>query len=56
MSGTPEKVIASAATELGADILVIASLANGEKPLLGNTAQRVIDEIDIDVLVLPMAA
>lgn len=56
MSGTPEKVIASAATELDADILVIASVADVEWPFFGNTAQKVIDEIDIDVLVLPMTA
>ena len=55
-TGVPEKVIASAARELEADILVIANIATAEQPLLGNTAQRVIDEIDIDVLVVPMTA
>ena len=54
MSGVPEKVIVSAASDVGADILVIASVASAEKSLLGNTAQRVMDEIDIDVLVVPI--
>lgn len=55
MSGVPEKVIASRATELDSDILVIASVAGSDKALLGNTAQKVIDELDVNVLVLPIA-
>ncbi|XOV85411.1 MAG: universal stress protein [bacterium] len=54
-SGVPEKVIASVATDVGADILIIASLANKEKSAFGDTAQKVLDELDIDVLVLPVA-
>ena len=55
MSGVPEKVIASFAIELDSDILVIASVAGSDKALLGNTAQKVIDELDVNILVLPIA-
>ena len=55
--GTPEKVIAATATEIEADLVVIARVARPEsKSLLGDTARKVIDEIDTEVLVLPMSA
>ena len=53
--GTPEKVIASVAEEVEADLLVIARVARPESAgMLGDTARKVIDEIATDVLVLPM--
>lgn len=55
--GSPEKVIASVADEVGADLLVIARVARPESAgMLGDTARKVIDEIATDVLVLPMAS
>ena len=55
ISGAPEKIIAGAADELGADLLIIARVARPESTgLLGDTAQKVIDEIANEVLVLPM--
>lgn len=57
ISGAPEKVIAGAANELGADLLIIARVAKPESTgLLGSTAEKVIDEIANEVLVLPMTA
>lgn len=54
-TGTPEKIIAETAADQKADLLVIARVARPESPrLIGNTARRVIDEIDTDVLVVPV--
>ena len=56
-TGAPEKVIAEAAERLGTDLLVIARVARPESNgLLGSTAEKVIDEIDNEILVLPMTA
>ena len=53
--GKPERVLASVAEEIGADMLIIARVARPESAgLLGDTARRLIDEIETDVLVLPM--
>lgn len=55
--GTPEKLIATVASEIDADLLIIARVARPESTgVLGDTARKVIDEIDSDVLVLPMAS
>jgi len=55
--GVPEKVIAATASEIDADLVVIARVARSEsKSLLGDTARKVIDEVDTEVLVLPMSA
>ena len=55
ISGVPEKVIANTAAELGADLLIIARVARPEsKSMMGDTAQKVIDETANEVLVLPM--
>jgi len=52
-SGAPEKVIAEAAERLNIDLLIIARVATpGSKSLLGDTAQKVIDETPNEVLVL----
>jgi universal stress protein E len=56
-SGAPEKVIAEAARERGSDLVIIARVARPESPgAVGKTARKVIDEIDTDVLVLPVAS
>lgn len=56
-AGTPEAVIASVARELPADLVVIARVGNpgsGEK--VGRTAEKVIDGLYCNLLVLPMTA
>jgi len=56
-SGTPEKIIAEVAAEKGSDLVIIARVARPESPgEVGKTARKVIDEIDVDVLVLPVAS
>lgn len=55
--GVPEKVIASVADEVDADLLVIARVARAESSnVLGDMARKVIDEINTDILVLPMVS
>ncbi|MGI9325747.1 MAG: universal stress protein [Pseudomonadales bacterium] len=54
--GSPEKVIAETAAEQGSDLVVIARVARPDSPsMLGNTARKVVDEIDTEVLILPVA-
>ena len=54
--GSPEKVIAETAERQGSDLLVIARVAHPESPKeLGSTARKVVDEIDTEVLILPVA-
>ena len=56
-SGKPEKVIADVAAEKGSDLVIIARVARPESPgAVGKTARQVIDEIETDVLVLPVAS
>jgi universal stress protein E len=56
-SGTPEKIIAEVAAEKGSDLVIIARVARPDSPgAVGKTARKVIDEIDTDVLVLPVAS
>lgn len=56
-SGAPEKVIAEVAAQKGSDLVIIARVARPESPgAVGKTARKVIDEIDTDVLVLPVAS
>lgn len=56
-SGKPEKIIAEVAAERGSDLVIIARVARPESPgAVGKTARKVIDEIDTDVLVLPVAS
>jgi hypothetical protein len=53
--GSPEKVIAETAARQGSDLLVIARVAKPTSDkALGNTARKVIDAIDTEVLVLPV--
>ena len=55
--GVPEKVIADTAKRLGSDLLIIARVATPDSSKeIGSTAKRVIDEIDTEVLVLPVAS
>ena len=55
LMGIPEKVIASVADEVGADLLVIARVARAESAnVLGDMARKVVDQINTDILVLPM--
>lgn len=56
-SGKPENIIAEVAAEKGSDLVIIARVARPESPgAVGKTARKVIDEIDTDVLVLPVQA
>ena len=53
--GTPAREIAAVANRVEADLLVVARVARpGSSGVLGDTACRVIDEVDTGVLVLPM--
>jgi universal stress protein E len=56
-SGAPEDVIASVATDLHADLLVIARVSKaGSGETVGRTAEKVIDNLYCNILVLPMGA
>ncbi len=56
-TGTPEKFIAEIAASKDSDLLVIARVARAETPTaVGKTARRVIDEVETEVLVLPVPA
>lgn len=56
-SGKPENVIAEVAAEKGSDLVIIARVARPDSPgSVGKTARKVIDEINTDVLVLPVAS
>ena len=54
--GAPEKVIADTAERQGCDLVMIARVASPEsRKDLGGTARRVIDGVDVEVLVLPVS-
>lgn len=56
--GAPAKGIAEVASRVGADVLIVgcASTAVPEKGvIIGDTAQRVIDEVSTDIIVIPAA-
>ena len=56
--GAPHKGIAQAARDLGADILVIGSANRNVKDsssIIGDTAERIIDAVDTDIVVIPNA-
>ena len=54
--GPPEKVIAETAERQNCDLLIIARVAMPESQKdLGGTARKVIDDVDTEVLVLPVA-
>lgn len=53
--GSPQEAIATAAAELDADLVVIARVGQpGGKRDVGHTAEKVIDALDTNLLVLPM--
>lgn len=55
-TGVTEKIIAEVAAEQDSDLLILARVARAESTsTLGNTARRVIDEIDSEILILPVA-
>jgi len=55
-SGKPEEVIAASATDLDADLVVIARVGEvGSKGKVGSTAEKVIDGLYCNILVLPVA-
>jgi nucleotide-binding universal stress UspA family protein len=56
--GTPHREIAEAARELGGDILVIGRASRhlgGSGSIIGATAERIIDAVDTDLVVIPNA-
>lgn len=58
VEGTPHKGIARVAAESGADILVIGAANRNVKEggsIIGDTAQRIIDAVDTDLVVIPAA-
>jgi universal stress protein E len=58
LEGSPHKVIASVSENLGADILVIGCANRNLKEggsIIGDTAQRIIDAVDADLVVIPAA-
>ena len=53
--GAPEDAIAEASREVGADLVIIARVGQPDgSRTVGHTAEKVIDGLDSDVLVLPM--
>jgi len=55
-NGAPEKIIAETAAEQSSDLVILARVARPDSPkMIGNTARKVIDVIDTEVLVLPLA-
>lgn len=58
VEGTPHRGIAQVAQEIDADILVIGCANRNLKEggsIIGDTAQRIIDEVDTDLVVIPAA-
>ncbi len=55
-AGTPEKLIAEVASEQNIDLVIIARVARPDNPgAIGKTARKLIDELDTEVLVLPVS-
>jgi len=59
VEGAPHREIAKAAEELQADILVIGTANHNKKDsggsIIGDTAERIIDAVDTDLIVIPAA-
>jgi universal stress protein E len=53
-AGQPDNIIASMERREGADLLVMGAVSRSiqTRPVIGNTAERVIDQVDCDVLVV----
>lgn len=55
--GSPQKTIAAAAAEIGADLVIIARVGNpSAKRDVGHTSEKIIDALQTNLLVLPMTA
>ena len=55
--GLPEKIISEVASEQDSDIVVIARVARAGSPdTIGKTARKLVDEINTEVLILPVRA
>ena len=56
-AGSPEKIIAETAAQQASDLLLIGRVARPDNPsAVGKTARKVIDEIDTEVLILPVSS
>ena len=58
VEGTPHKAIAEVAKSIGADVLVIGRANHNSKEggsIIGDTAERIIDAVDTDLVVIPAA-
>jgi universal stress protein E len=55
--GAAETVVAAEADRLGADVLVMGAVSRSllSRPVIGNTAERVIDHVDCDVFIVKPA-
>jgi universal stress protein E len=56
VEGSPHKAIAEATRDLGSDVLVIGSANRNVKEsgmTIGDTAERIIDAVDTDIVVIP---
>ena len=55
--GSPQNAIATVASEIGADLVVIARVGKpGDKRDVGHTSEKLIDSLNANLLVLPMTA
>ncbi|HEY7642736.1 MAG TPA: universal stress protein [Steroidobacteraceae bacterium] len=54
LEGTTEEMVAREAERLGADVLVMGAVSRSllARPVIGNTAERVIDRVECDVFVV----
>lgn len=58
VEGAPERAIAEVASEIDAGVLIVGCAANQVPErgvIIGDTAQRLIDEVSVDVIVIPAA-
>ncbi|MET0987502.1 MAG: universal stress protein [Steroidobacteraceae bacterium] len=56
LPGEPSEVLSSFADRAGTEILVMGAVSRSfKKPVIGNTAERVIDRVDCDLLVIKSA-
>ncbi len=55
--GAPDDVVAAEADRLGADLLVMGAVSRSllTRPVIGNTAERVIDHVECDIFVVKPA-
>ncbi|HET9449005.1 MAG TPA: universal stress protein, partial [Steroidobacteraceae bacterium] len=55
--GAPDVVVATTANRRDADVLVMGAVSRSftSRPVIGNTAERVIDQVDCDVFIVKPA-